>query len=136
MREFLPEYILAGGASDLSRWAEHAANIGILWCYEHERRGEKRCSTSCIRGGACAIVADSVLLNVFPAESVSTFDGRAYEGMLVLVPSKKLGIGDVVDVKSLVSRFVSTFRDSSVVCFESSRHPEGEIEWTLFRGFG
>ena len=133
VREFLPEYIIAGRASELSRWAEHAANIGILWCYEHERRRGNRCSISCIRGGGCAIVADSALLNVLPAESVSTFDGRAYEGILALIPSKKLGIGDVDGVRSLVSRFMSAFRDSSVVCFESGRSSEGRVEWRPFR---
>lgn len=130
MRKFLPEYILAGSASELSQWVEHAARAGILWCYEHERRGENRCSTSCIRGGGCAIVADAVLLNVFPAESVSTFDGRAYESLIALIPNKKLGIGDVDDVKSLVLRFMSTFRGSSVACFESSRNQDGKMEWT------
>jgi hypothetical protein len=133
MREFVPEYILAGRASELSRWAEQAANIGILWCYNHERLEGNRCSTSCIRGGGCAIVADSVLLNVIPAESVSTFDGRTYEAILALIPSKKLGISDVNDVKLLVSRFMSTFRDSSIVCFEASQSSEGHVEWNLFK---
>lgn len=132
MPKFLPEYILAGKASELSRWAEHAANAGILWCYENERRGGNCCSTSCIRSGGCAIVANGVVLSVFPAESVSTFDHRDYEGMLAVIPSKKLGMGDIDGVKSLVSRLVSAFRSSGVVCFESIRSPGGEIEWRSF----
>ena len=132
MREFLPEYILAGRAFELSRWAEKAANIGILWCYEHERRKGNRCSTSCIRGGGCAIGTDPVLLNVIPAESVSTFDGRAYDRILALIPSKRLGVGDADDVRTLVSQFMSTFGDSSVICFESSSSPEGQVEWIPF----
>jgi hypothetical protein len=132
MKEFLPEHILVGKTSDLSRWVEHAANAGILWCYERERRRGRRCSTSCIRDGGCAIVEDSILLNVFPVEDVPNFDGRNYEGMLVLIPSKKLGIGDVDDVKSLVTRFMSTFRDSSVRCFESTTSSREEIEWRPF----
>lgn len=128
MREFLPEYILAGRALELSQWAEQAASIGVLWCYEHERREGNRCSTSCIRGGGCAIVAGSVLLNVIPVLSAPLCDELAYEGMLALIPNKKLGMGDLDAVKSLVSRFMSTFGDSSVVCFELSRSPEGEVE--------
>jgi hypothetical protein len=84
----------------------------------------------------CAIAADSVLLMVLPGGSMSTFDDRAYEGIVVLIPSKKLRIADLDAVRSLVSRFMSTFRDSSVVCFESGRSPEGEIEWKPFGSSG
>ena len=132
MTESLPGYILAGRASDLSRWAEHAANLGILWCYEHERRGGNCCSMSCIRGGGCAITADAVALNVIPAESVSTFDGRDYEAILAVFPYKKLGLGDIDGVRSLVSRLMSAFRNSGIDCFESTTSPGGEIEWKPF----
>lgn len=132
MRDFLPDYIAAGRASELFRWTDNAANAGILWCYEHENRGRNRCETSCLRGGGCAIVEDSVVLSVHPAASVSTFKCRDYEAMLAVIPSKKLGMRDVDAVRALVLRFMSTFRDSSVVCFESARTPEGETTWRPF----
>jgi hypothetical protein len=79
-------------------------------------------------------MADSVLLNVFSAESMSTFDGRDYEAILVVVPSKNLGLGDIDRVKAIVSRLMSAFRSSSVVCFEANSSPGGECEWRSFTG--
>jgi hypothetical protein len=135
IRETLPDFVLAGKTAELSRWAEHAANLGILWCYEHERRGGNRCSSCCIRGGFCAIAADSVLLIVLPDGITPAFDEHAYEATLVLIPSKKtLKMADLDGMRSLVSRLMSAFRDSGVDCFESGRSPEGGLEWKAFAG--
>jgi hypothetical protein len=132
MKDLLPEYIVAGSALEVSGWSRNASNAGILWCHEHERRRRNRCATSCLRGGGCGVVADSILLNVYPAESVSTFQGQAYEAILAIIPSKILRVDDIVAVRSLVLRLMASFHDSSVNVFESTLTAEGEVSWKPF----
>jgi hypothetical protein len=67
-----------------------------------------------------------------PIIEASHFDGSAYEGMIHMNPSKKLKPDDVVAVRAVASQFVSTFRDSGVVCFESHLLPEGGVAWEPF----
>lgn len=126
----IPDFLLAGRASTLSEWADHATRIGILWCYEHQCRGGTVCS-SCIHKGFCCISSALCSLKVIPIQHAPNFDHSTYETVLLITPRKHQSI-NLVDVKILVTAFVSTFSDCDVKTWESYVRPDGQLSWERF----
>ena len=77
-----PNFILAGAVCVLSSWPKRARENGILLC-----RGDPTRCVKCNKNG-CGILSKSIALDVFPAVSVSGFDGEEFEGMLFVDSSK------------------------------------------------
>ncbi len=115
----ISDFIISGAPSSILQWQDAARRASILWVDRTKHDAEF----------VAGITDGELFFCVHNIKSAPGFQRDNFDCLLLVTPSKKcINSGACADPRTVMRRFVQSFENSDVICYEPIRR-QGELQW-------